>query len=99
MERLGLLSKEERKLIDDCGVAQDYLGIDFWSKSSEEFRFKFKDNPKLALFVQCLSEQGRYWDLHSGNIMMDMDGNYKVVDLEGFLNTPLELPENNWIIR
>jgi hypothetical protein len=31
--------------------------------------------------------------------MMDMDGDYRLVDLEGFTNNPLEALDNDWITR
>jgi hypothetical protein len=97
MERLCILPPVERRLIDDCGNQLDYLGRGFWNKSSSEFKDKFKEHPKLAEFISLVSNQSRYWDLHGGNVMIDLNEDYKLIDIEGFLNTPMELPENDWI--
>jgi hypothetical protein len=97
MDRLGLLSKEERQLVNDCGDASDHYGCHFWHKMPESLRQKFNDHPKLSAFMQTISSQGRYHDLHSGNVMMNMDDEYMLIDIEGFLNLPLESPDNDWI--
>jgi hypothetical protein len=99
MMRLGLLPKEERALVDDAGDLADKYGKGFWSKANKDFYLKFQQNSKLASFLETISSQGRYHDLHSGNIMMDMDGDYRLVDLEGFTNNPLEAFDNDWITR
>lgn len=99
MMRLGLLSKEERSLVDDASDLADKYGKGFWSEANEDFYLKFQQHYKLASFLETISIQGRYHDLHSGNVMMDMDGDYRLVDLEGFTNNPLEALDNDWITR
>lgn len=99
MMRLGLLSKEERALVDDAGDLADKYRKGFWSEADEDFYLKFQQHAKLASFLETISRQGRYHDLHSGNVMMDMDGNYLLIDLEGFTNNPLEALDNDWITR
>jgi hypothetical protein len=99
MMRLGLLSKEERVLVDLASVYADRYSIGYWSKAGKDFYLKFQQHSKLAAFLEVVSSQGRYHDLHCGNVMMDMDGDYRLIDIEGFCNNPLELNDNDWITR
>ena len=98
MMRLGILSEKERDLIDLVGDLHDSHGPDACVLDHVIYpeRIEF---PELFSFLKFITQQQRYWDIHSGNILMDPDGNYRLVDLEGFLRTPLELDCNNWISR
>jgi hypothetical protein len=58
-----------------------------------------KEYPDLAAFMDEVLRQGRYRDVHSGNFLKDEDGSYKIIDLEGFINTPLSRGDNDWITR
>lgn len=77
MERLGLISIEDKYFIKSYS--------DFMSK--EERNNYLSDNynkyPKLIDFLYQV--QDIYYDLHSGNIMMDLEENYRLIDLEGFI--------------
>lgn len=97
MMRLGILSDEEKELIDFVGDLHDSYGA---GACLQERYYPGKDNcPELFNFLKTVVEQQRYWDIHSGNILMDHDGNYRLIDLEGFLRTPLELSINDWISK
>lgn len=107
MMHCGILEKDERDLVDAvgeawdvhhgkvfekldagaCGVYQDEL----WSRCSKL--------PELTKFLRQVVTEGRYLDLHSGNVMRSQDAEYVLIDLEGFVRTPLDAPFNNWITR
>lgn len=97
MMRLGILSKKEEELIDFVGDMQDSYGAGACLQNkpypnSEEY-------PELFDFLKTVTLQQRYWDIQSGNILMDSDGHYRLIDIEGFLNTPLDQSSNDWISR
>jgi hypothetical protein len=98
MMRLGILSEKERELIDLVGDLHDSRGADACSLDYELYPGRL-EYPELFGFLKFITQQQRYWDIHSGNILMDSDGNYRLVDLEGFLRTPLEQSCNDWISR
>jgi hypothetical protein len=65
-----------------------------------ELIFGWKEYPKLMNFINTVFSQKRYTDIHSGNFMKDEDGEYRIIDLEGFSGgAPLNQPKNDWIIR
>lgn len=99
MERMGILEKEERSLVDHLGNLVYRHGRNAWQEAEPDFHVWTRHHVKLAEFLKTVVEQSRYHDLHSGNVMMDTECNYRLVDLEGFLKTPLELSENDWITR
>ena len=96
MLRMGMISREEKDIIN---------------RAAYEWKNKFniansdhpvlgearKTYPKLMLFLEEQTYLGRYWDLHSGNIMLDEDLNYRFIDLEGFIKYPLLDRKNDWI--
>lgn len=107
MRRLGDLCKEEIQAVWQVGeawraespdparifvpkeVMKDYITTDqAWAKY-----------PKLMNFLQEVVKLDRYHDLHGENVMMDEEENYRLVDVEGFLNNPLSNPSNTWITR
>jgi hypothetical protein len=55
--------------------------------------------PQLMEFLDKVTTLGRYHDLHSGNVMRTPDADYCLIDLEGFTQTPINIPANDWIIR
>lgn len=98
MMRLGILSGQEKDLIDRAGDLLDMYGKRaFWQ--IDGVYSDFDEYPELYAYLKDLIAEGRYYDLHSGNIMMDTDYNYRIIDLEGFLNLPLEKEANDWISR
>lgn len=113
MMRLGLLSQEERNLIDYAGDLQDSYGVDtfrslatialqgnvYQRERAMKVAGSQQDYPVLFQFLKTLIEQDRYHDTHSGNIMMDMESNYRVLDLEGYIWQPLDDSRNDWIKR
>jgi hypothetical protein len=93
MMRMGLLSREEKQMIAEISNENWYhhqnFSVDRWMSS----------NAKLATFMKEVITLSRYHDLHNGNIMKDLDDNYRIIDLEGFQLMPLEQPANAWITR
>jgi len=98
MMRLSMLSITEKKLIDRIGDLYDSHVAKACFLKYEEYPGA-DEYPELFRFLTEVTTGGKYWDIHSGNIMMDPDGNYRLIDLEGFLKTPLELEVNDWISR
>lgn len=97
MMRLGILSEAEEELIDFVGDMHDSYGA---AACIQEVKYPWQDKcPELFSFLKTVVEQQRYWDIHSGNILMDPDGQYRLIDLESFIKTPLILDCNDWISR
>jgi hypothetical protein len=71
MDKLFDPTKDELK--DICRYSYD-LNRDTYS------------NKKLFDFMQRIDKKG-YLDLHDENVMVDKSGNYKLIDLEGFLHS------------
>jgi hypothetical protein len=108
MMRLGILTSEERVLIDLVGDMTDKYGSAAFDHEPNDYlqgHYNYtleqgkKDFPKLYDFLHLVVLQSRYHDIHSGNILMDLEEDYRLIDLEGFLVTPLSRPENDWISR
>jgi hypothetical protein len=55
--------------------------------------------PTLTAFLTKIIEQGKYWDIHAGNVLKDEDDNYRLIDLEGFIRTPLTHHKNEWFLN
>lgn len=99
MKRLGMLNDGEKELIMDMKEVSIYGAASYGKKSSERL-VKTKDEyPELFSFMEVVLSQKRYWDIHSGNFLRDEDESYKIIDLEGFIHTPLNREENNWLTR
>lgn len=97
MMRLGILSNHEKDLIDFVGDMHDSYGA---GACLQHIIYPGAGRyPELFEFLKTIVEQQRYWDIHSGNIMMDPFGKYRIIDIEGFIKTPLVLSENDWISR
>lgn len=85
MERLCILPESWRQIIDyiadrwslnnkiDIKSIDKFNNIDLW-----------KENHKLMLFLYEIIKENIYWDIHSGNIMIDFEENLKLIDIEGF---------------
>lgn len=107
MMRCGLLEEDEKQFVDCVGEAWDTYGVDLWkrleqgtcTRHAEELISFSREQPELAKFLTEVVHQNRYQDLHSGNVMRDEDNNFVLIDLEGFIRTPLEADFNSWITR
>ncbi len=90
MKAMGMLSGDEKRIVDFMGdnPSPNHASI-------PGFRKMF---PELMSFLELVINQNRYHDLHSGNVMLDEEENYRLVDVEGFLNSKkLDDPINKWI--
>jgi len=92
MKRLGMLTDGERSTIATA-TRQYYM-----PSNSIEFPKHQRDAyPELIEFIREVCRLGRYRDFHYGNVMKDDDESYKLIDLEGFIYTPFNRQENDWI--
>ena len=82
--RCGLLTPLDRDLVDGVGYAHDAWGDEVFQSESFEVEECFAENPKLYSFLESAIEDLRYYDLHSGNVMLNEDWEYVLIDLEGF---------------
>jgi len=103
MKRLGMLSYGEKALIlsmKELRIA-DRIGSTalFIKKHQDNFQLYKDEYPELVNFMKKILDQKRYLDVHAGNFLKDEDDSYKIIDLEGFINAPLDREENNWITR
>lgn len=94
MVRCGLLPPKERLFVDMVGDIHDSYGRETFQHSS--IRYEKEKFPKLYDFLEQVVYENRYWDLHSGNVMLNEDWDYVLIDLEGFIRHPLLHHDNNW---
>jgi hypothetical protein len=95
MVRLGMLSHSEKNLI---GHMNSYRR-ERWETESYVVEGR-KNLPILYDFISAIKLQGRYLDLHEGNVLKDDQENFRIIDIEGFYSTePLGHPSNDWITR
>lgn len=110
MKRLGDLTEGEKKSIWEVVRAKGaWANSKYCSAPTTDPLHKFRSDaeitpeqawmsyPQLMNYLTELIKRDRYYDLHDENIMRDEDYSYRIIDLEGFLNLPLSLPENDWI--
>ncbi|CAB4196729.1 hypothetical protein UFOVP1290_249 [uncultured Caudovirales phage] len=101
MRRLGILNSIERDIVDIAGNLADRYDSDalHHMQDSDDYKKYGYEYAELFSFLKEVLKLNRYYDLHSGNVMIDLEDNYRLVDIEGFIRTPLELRCNDWIIR
>jgi hypothetical protein len=92
MMRLGRLSGEQKfvvKMIADWIYDHhlDPFNPSYLSKDHQQLINKFWDNHRdLMLFLLHIVKDGRYKDLHEGNVMIHPeDESFRLIDLEGFM--------------
>jgi hypothetical protein len=87
MMRMGALTREEKQIINAAGDhKKDFLMDPFQTCADDHCEGLTTDYPTLVGYLQSVIQQGRYLDLHSGNIMLDLEENYRLIDLEGFIS-------------
>ena len=102
MERLGELTRTEQKIIDLVGD-QVSAGKSYPLEKSKNIKDAdlllrgWDKYPELMIFLKRILEQDRYHDLHGGNIMKNVNDEYRLIDLEGFISHPLLGNQNAWI--
>jgi len=99
MMRCGILPQEDRRLIDLMGDLNERHGQGYQYLENDIVVPLAESNKKLYNFMMEVILENEYWDIHSGNILMNEDGDYCLIDLEGFMRLPLNDPRNNWITR
>lgn len=96
MMRMGALDQEEKWMISR-------VTDNWWRHHQEPDRERYFNQfrgayNKLVDFLQQIMLEGRYLDLHNGNIMKDEDDQYRLIDLEGFsIFNPMTDPRNDWL--
>lgn len=96
MKRLGMLDNDERRIIDEFHYWDSEVSVDH---HNEWFRTGWREYPSLMNFMNIVHRQKRYRDTHGGNFLKDENGDYKIIDLEGFSTYPLDQSINDWITR
>lgn len=95
MQRLGMLDNDERAIVDAShafyrtGIPRDI--------KHDVLQMGWATYPKLMKFLNTVFKMGRYTDIHSGNFMKDEDGEYRIIDLEGFIYAGTA--DNSWVSK
>lgn len=98
MMAMGMLSREDKDIVNLISCRVDHYG-QTPDDPDPNIRSCWDRRPELMCFLDKLVRMNRYFDLHDGNIMIDHEENYKVIDLEGFIRYPLSDRHNDWITR
>lgn len=98
MMRCGILTPSERELINTVGNLHDRHGTKACEQELYDLQFYSKQHPKLFEFLKMIVAENKYWDIHSGNILMNEDKEYCLIDLEGFILNP-DKCSNDWILK
>lgn len=97
MERMCPLSREEKTIIDVAGDFElKFVNDPMVLCAREACDDLARENLELIAFLVEVIKDGKYHDLHSGNIMLDLDGNYRLIDLEGFVSSNYNSVRNKW---
>lgn len=96
MKRLGMLDYEEKRIINEF---HEYDSEVLCDNHLEWFQIGFRYYPRLMEFMNTIHRQKRYRDCNDGNFRKDENGDYKIIDLEGFSTYPLDQKINDWIKR
>ena len=85
MMRLPMLDRDEKNLINKlCGIYHPVTR----DNPDPDVQRGWKELPKLVEFMNVVLAQGNYTDLHNNNFLKDQEGNYRIIDLEGFRRYP-----------
>lgn len=102
MKRLCLLSQEERHVISLCCASlkkdEDWNHSYIEKAKNDLFAFN-KDYSLLISFIEEAILNKNYVDTHKGNFLKDEYGDYKIIDLEGFLYYPWDHRDLSWISK
>jgi hypothetical protein len=99
MKALLMLHAEEKRLVNRSFNRYEMYG-ELPSRSEDTIiQQGWQDWPNLLRFMEQWILLGRHLDIHDGNIMIDENDQYKLVDIEGFIHHPIDDPINDWIIR
>lgn len=83
MMRLPKLSNDEKDALNDiiCNRWKDQEAHPAVVRARREY-------PELYSFMMKVFDNGNYTDIHDGNFLKDQEGNYRIIDLEGFASYP-----------
>lgn len=96
MKRLGMLSAGEKQLIEWM-IYEKRMRLS--PNAMRDLKEGMEHFPELSKFMKEVINMNRYSDMHSGNFLIDTDGSYKIIDIEGFIKAPLNCPENFWFTK
>lgn len=82
MKRLAILSDEERQIIHHC--------LCYRNQVTAILELGQQYYPDLIKFMNTILDNDMYYDRHPGNFLKDEVGDYKIIDLEGFLSFPVD---------
>jgi len=85
MMRLPMLTHDEKELITAMIQRRWTSNNPPPDATIEEGRRNF---PDLVAFMTRVLAEGNYTDLHDNNFLKDEQGNYRIIDLEGFSRYP-----------
>ncbi len=96
MKRLGKLSRTEKDIINRA----DWHPVGIW-KSDLILSNALDNHPKLMRFLKRIVEEGRYRDLHGGNVLKNEQEEFCLIDIEGFDRggVPLSDPCYDWVSK
>ena len=102
MQALLMLTHDEQMAILDASASweDEELYPSQWQSSNlyhENLQKAWANCPLLMQFLDRLIKEDRYHDVHDGNIMIDEQDQYRIIDLEGFVWYPLDHPTNEWL--
>lgn len=81
MQRLYPLTPQEYAIVNSCS---DNLNTK-WENDCPLIKLGKEKYPELINFFNYVEKELKYKDLHAGNVMKDKSGNFKLIDLEGFI--------------
>lgn len=98
-DMLALLSlyQEEKNLVNWSEEAYYRNGVLPSQSTDERIQVGWDQWPDLMQFIEKWITLRRHRDIHDGNILIDEEDNYRIIDLEGFIHSSLDSPINSWI--
>lgn len=85
MMRLPMLSREEKDAMNTFISNRHNLTGEHVPPHVVSAKLEF---PELFQFMSKVFSDGNYTDIHDGNFLKDEQGNYRIIDLEGFARYP-----------
>lgn len=85
MMRLPMLSNDEKNVINH--VIRFYRPVTR-DENHPDIQRAWREFPKLVEFLNRVVADDYYTDRHDNNFLKDEEGNYRIIDLEGFARYP-----------
>lgn len=83
MKRLFMLNREEKELISTLVQTNGYNPVER-DHPHEKIKRGWQEIPDLMNFMNQVFADKQYNDIHNQNFLKDENGEYKIIDLEGF---------------